>query len=156
MKQLHISDVTILDRRTRPSSPFAKGLAFCSAVMLCFGVMSQSSYAQGADSEAEEPLTAEDIADGVAAVNALKKDKAKVAKYCSAVDMIDDGEGEDGAAPADPKAEEALEAKVEGIISSLGEDFSDAYYALEDLPEGAALGKPLVAAFEDLDKACED
>jgi hypothetical protein len=55
----------------------------------------------------------------------------------------------------DPKAEEALDAKVKEFISSLGEDFSDAYYALADLPENAIMGKPLVAAIEELDKSCD-
>ena len=57
--------------------------------------------------------------------------------------------------PVDPKAEESLDAKVEKIIGSLGEDFSDAYYALADLPENSTMGKPLAAAIEELDKSCD-
>jgi hypothetical protein len=48
-----------------------------------------------------------------------------------------------------------LDAKVETIIGSLGEDFSDAYYALADLPENSPIGKPLVAIFEELEKSCD-
>ncbi len=111
--------------------------------------------------EADEPLTAEDIAAGVKAVNAFKQNKAQVKIYCGVVDIEDFARNVDAAGKAaapksvDPKAEEALDAKVKEFISSLGEDFSDAYYALADLPEHSLLGKPLVAAIEELDKSCE-
>jgi hypothetical protein len=39
--------------------------------------------------EADEPLTAEDIAAGVKAVNAFKQDKAKVKIHCGVVDIED-------------------------------------------------------------------
>jgi hypothetical protein len=50
----------------------------------------------------------------------------------------------------DPKAEKALDAKVKKFISPLGEDFSDAYYALAELPENS-----IAAAIEELDKSCD-
>jgi hypothetical protein len=133
---------------------FGKILFRCSVVILASCALPHVSSAQTAKPEAVEPLTKEDIAAGVAAVNALKQDKAKVETYCGMIDMRDDAEGADGKA-ADPKAEEAMDAKVEKIVMSLGEDFSDAYFALQELPEDSAMGKPLAAAFEELDKACE-
>jgi hypothetical protein len=122
----------------------------------------QAANAQSLKPEAEELLTTEDIAASVKAVNALKQDKTKVKVYCGVVDMLDEAEGDHDATgtaaakkPVDPKAEESLDAKVETIIGSLGEDFSDAYYALADLPENSPIGKPLVAAFEELEKSCD-
>jgi hypothetical protein len=147
MTRLHIRS-----NGMRPA--FGKSLFRYSAAIMASCALPHISNAQTAKPEVIEPLTQEDIADGVAAVNALKQDKAKVETYCGMIDMLDEAEGSDGKA-ADPKAEEAMDAKVEKIVMSLGEDFSDAYFALQELPEDSAMGKPLAAAFEELDKACE-
>lgn len=112
-----------------------------------------AAVAQTAAPEVEEPLTAEDIAAGVTAVQALAKDKAKVEAYCKMVDMVDDAQPAEGKTMA-PEAESALDAEVDKALATLGEDFGDAYYALDELPEKDPMGAPLVAAFEELDKAC--
>jgi hypothetical protein len=162
MVRLHISDVTSFCRRSGIRPTLAKSLLCFSVVVLSVCALPHVASAQSPKPEADEPLTAEDIAAGVKAVNALKQDKAKVNTYCGVVDMLDDAEGDDDAAgkaatkkPVNPAAEEALDAKVEKIIDSLGEDFSDAYFTLEDLPENSAMGKPLAAAFDELDKSCD-
>jgi hypothetical protein len=74
--------------------------------------------------EADEPLTAEDIAAGVKAVNAFKQDKAKVKIHCGVVD-IEDAARDVEAAPksVDPKAEKALDAKVKKVYQPVGRRF---------------------------------
>jgi hypothetical protein len=73
--------------------------------------------------EADEPLTAEDIAAGVKAVNAFKQSKAKVKIYCGVVDIEDFARNVEAAGKAaapksvDPKAEEALDAKVKSLLA---------------------------------------
>lgn len=157
MELLYLSEHAKLNCHERRRAANASMLGFFMAVALALCAYTQPLSAQDADSEAAEPVTAEDVADGVEAVNAIKSDKQKVKTYCSALDVIDDTEGEDGSTTVtDPKAEEALDAKVEKIINSLGEDFSDAFFTLDELAEGAAIGKPLVAAFEELDKLCDN
>ena len=162
MRRLQLLDHASGGRRAYPRRALAKYLSLCLAVVFGVCAVAQVSSAQSPKQEAEEPLTAEDIAESVKAVNALKQDKAKVKVYCSVVDMLDGAEEDDKATgkaaakkPVDPKAEEALDAKVEKIIGSLGEDFSDAYYTMADLPEKSPIGKPLIAAFEELDKSCD-
>jgi len=54
----------------------------------------QAANAQSLKPEAERPLTTEDIAASVKAVNALKQDKTKVKVYCGVVDMLDEAEGD--------------------------------------------------------------
>lgn len=125
-----------------------------SAVVIVSSLSSPSAtFAQDTPQEANEPLTKEDIADGVAAVQALKQNAAMLKAYCDLVDMVDDAQPAEGAS-MDPKAESALDAKVDKALATLGENFADAYYAMDELPENDQMGKPLVAAFDELDKAC--
>ena len=79
--------------------------------------------------EADEPLTAEDIAAGVKAVNAFKQNKAKVKIYCGVGDIEDAARDVEAAGKAaapksvDPKAEKALDAKVKKVYQPVGRRF---------------------------------
>ena len=156
MERLYTFGATNLDRCMAVRTAFSKGALYSAVIVLGFCVFPQISSAQTAKPEANAPITIDDIADGVKAALELRQDKAKVKIYCSALDLIEAAEGDakPNAKPANPKAAEALDAKVEKIIKSLGEDFNDAYFALEDLPDNSPLGSPLRAAFEVLDDSC--
>ena len=116
MRRLQLLDHGSVDHGACPRRAFAKFLSLCLVVVFGVCAFAQVSSAQSPKPEAEEPLTAEDIAESVKAVNALKQDKAKVKVYCSLVDMLDGAEGDDNAtgkaAAKKPAAKKAAPKKT--------------------------------------------
>jgi hypothetical protein len=130
---------------------FGKSLCRLAVIVLSFLTLCSTARAQ-TEKDASEPITAEDIADAVEAVNAVKTNKAKLQIYCEWSDLQEEAEEK---AATNKRAAEALEARADKLLERLGEDFGDAVEIEDELAENSPLGAPLFAAFEELEEICE-
>lgn len=81
----------------------------------------------------------------IATFKAAGADSAKLGTYCAmSKEMTAGGE----------KADAASDAKVDGYMKTLGQEFEAAWNAGEGLDETSADGKALAAALDELDSKC--
>jgi hypothetical protein len=86
-------------------------------------------------------------------VATIRADQAKMKAYCDLGKLND----QIGAAygKKDTKGAQALEAKADALIKTLGPDYAKIMDGLEQVDENSAEGKSIAAAFDGLDMECK-
>ncbi len=119
-------------------------LAFISAAALI--ALSGPSFAQAAKTDVKPA----DVAKVVAAIQA---DKAKVKTYCDMQKLYD--QSYEASDKKDEKKAEELGKKADELRKQLGPDYEKIDAAAQDIDPESKEGQEFYAAFEPLDKACQ-